>query len=45
MMNDAKEMLQIAGIKNVKSFNAMVVPGQCIHEWELPVCVGMQKRQ
>jgi choline dehydrogenase-like flavoprotein len=32
MMNDAAEMLQAAGVKNVKTFDGDSVPGMAIHE-------------
>lgn len=32
MMHDAKEMLEIAGIKNVRTFDAGFAMGQCVHE-------------
>lgn len=32
MMEDAKEMLEIAGIKNVSTFDAGFAMGQCVHE-------------
>lgn len=32
MMNDAAEMLEAAGMKNVKTFDAGSTPGQAIHE-------------
>lgn len=32
MMNDAAEMLDVAGVKNVHTFDEGAVPGACIHE-------------
>lgn len=32
MMNDAAEMLEVAGMKNIQTFDEGAVPGACIHE-------------
>lgn len=32
MMNDAAEMLEAGGVKNIKPYNGKPHPGQCIHE-------------
>ncbi len=36
MMNDAAEMLEASGIKDVKTYDNGSAPGMAIHEMELP---------